>query len=182
MKIYGELNMRGRFWCRRVSRITNVIWNQDSIGRFLYAKETDSIWFGGNTDWKQITHAEDLINNGQEMLFMSYPFPDNWNIKTGDLNDRIVLTETTSSQIGDTGGSWTITGMNTQNVRHNHFAPTGMGQSNQSVLVGKSERYRYLTIPQHTHYMNNDTVHTHAFDGSWRPAYTLGSIGFYESE
>lgn len=32
MKIYGKMDMRGAFWCQRAARITNVVYNANSLG------------------------------------------------------------------------------------------------------------------------------------------------------
>lgn len=181
MKVYGRLDMRGKFWTQRASRITDLIWQHSAVSRLVFAKETDSLWFGGATRWKQLTHAKDLINDGQKMLFMSYPLPDNWTMDTSDLNDRIVYIDNNNTTTGNQGGSWIITGMNSQDVDHSHYAPNSVGLPTVSALVGSSEIYGRVSNLSHRHYMSNAEQHSHEFDGAWRPEYTLAAVGVYSS-
>lgn len=180
MDIYGRLNMRGKFWVQRATRITDLLWTAAAVGRVVYSKEDDSMWFGGQTRWRQITHVSDLVNNGQKMVFMDYPLPDDWTIEDSGNSDRSILLTNNNTQIGDVGGSWTITGMNTQDTRHKHYAPDGIGLPTSGRSVGRSEIYTSASNMSHRHYMNNDELHTHAFDGSWRPQHTLAIVGVYD--
>jgi len=179
MKIYGKMDMRGAFWCQRAARITNVVYNANSLGKLVYAKETDTLWYGGNSRWEEIFGSTSLLNGGQKMIFMSYPLPTNWTLWTDDINDRMILLNADQNGLGDVGGSWTITGMNPQNVYHNHYAPGGMTRASSDEDVGKSDRNYYLSKEEHRHSMAYDPAHTHAFDGSWRPALIYGTVGTY---
>ena len=181
MDVYGRLDMRGKFWVQRASRITDLVWTAAAVARLVYAKQTDGLWFGGETQWRQLTHARDLINDGQRLVFMTYPLPTNWTLETDGINDRAILVTNNNTQIGRTGGSWIISGMDTQDARHNHFATAGIGLPNTSRVVGSSEIYSRSANLSHRHYMSNDEKHTHTFDGSWRPAYTKAVIGYYNA-
>lgn len=179
MKIYGRIDMRGKFWVQRATRITDLIWTAAAISRIVYSKEDDSIWFGGKTRWRQITHGTDLVNTGQKMIFMSYPLPVDWTIEDTGNNDKSIMVTNNNTQIGDSGGSWTITGMNTQDTRHTHFAPNGFGLPTTGRAVGASEIYTSGSNMSHRHYMSYDSLHSHAFDGSWRPHHVKGIVGVY---
>jgi hypothetical protein len=54
------------------------------------------------------------IPPGTKMLFKQGSAPSGWTFKSED-NDRVLINTSTQSQGGDTGGSWTISGMNVQN-------------------------------------------------------------------
>ena len=179
MDVYGRMDMRGKFWVQRANRITDLVWTASAVRRLVYAKETDSLWFGGIDRWRQLTHAINLINEGQKMIFMSYPLPDNWTITTDDVDSRAVLVSSNNTQTGKTGGSWTISGMNTQSSRHNHYAPGGIGLPSTSRVVGASDIYTRASNMDHRHYMSNDSYHSHTFDGAWRPAHVKAIVGVY---
>lgn len=179
MEIYGRLDMRGKFWVQRATRITDLLWTAAAVSRVVYSKTDDSMWFGGQTKWRQITNVTDLINGGQKMVFMDWPLPVDWTLETSDVNDRAILLVNNNTQIGDKGGSWTISGMNSQDTKHSHYAPGGVGLPTTSRAVGASEIYSRSSNLSHRHYIGNDANHSHSFDGAWRPAHTKAIVGTY---
>jgi hypothetical protein len=146
----------------------------------VYAKTLDTLWFCGLTAWIEVASSTSLINANQAMIFFNYPLPDNWTLKTTNVNDRMVILEpSTLSSTGSVGGSWTITGMNNTTSTHNHYAPGGVSESSNSTSIGKSDRDDYQSRPSHRHYLSYDGTHTHTFGSAWRPALVYAITGTY---
>jgi hypothetical protein len=180
MKIYGKTEMRGPFWTQRVNTSADVSWSSSRLGRLVYAKITDTLWFCGLTAWIEVAGSTSLINTNQTMVFFNYPLPTNWTLKTDIINDRMIILEpTTPGAAGTYGGTWIISGMNNTTSTHNHYAPGGVSQSSSSTRIGKSDRNDYQSQPDHRHYLSYDGTHTHTFDGGWRTPLVFGIVGVY---
>lgn len=180
MKIYGRMDNRGKLWIQRVNSIGDVQWVVDDIGRIIYAKSTDSLYFGGTSGWVKITDADDLFNIGQKLLFFSYPLPDGWTLKTdSSFDDRAVIITNDGGQVNSKGGSWVITGMQEQTLPHNHYAPLNVSQPTTFANIGSSDFYAICSDRYHRHHISLDGKHTHDFTGEWRMKWAKACEGEY---
>ena len=101
-------------------------------------------------------------------LFGKWPLPPGWNI--ANKNDAILHITTTGGSVGAIAGSWTITGIDIQGS-HDHAGVTG--QAIGSFRIGDSNaKNKRASLVKHTHSLQVDGLHSHAFADSWRPAYT----------
>lgn len=175
MRIQGKVDCKGKFWAPTINYITDEVWSASKEARLFYSTQTDSLWYADSVEWKKITHAEDVINDGQKMLFLSYPLPDSWTVDTTH-NEISVLTSTTEANAGSSQGSWTITGMSGSEGVHNHSVSSG----NEAAWTGVSEGWGYLSIWWHYHFMSkSETEHTHSIDVDWKPKYVYVLKGIY---
>ena len=105
-----------------------------------------------------------------------YPLPNYWNIDFGS-NDIMPLISNDETMAGTYGGSWTISGVRSTGS-HNHGGNTGT--PNNSIVIGASELYANVAGSNHTHSIQSDGIHSHTFDGSWRPKYTKFLVVRYD--
>ena len=172
------MNLRGKFWPQRLASIIEDPWVSGYEGRFLYDEDKQALYYASATEWVKLQTEFDLFDEGQKLLFVSQPLPTGWNIDTV-WNDRSVLITTTGSQVGGTGGSWTITGM-VSNAGHDHYPQAGgMGNPTSIQRRSTSDWYTYSAKSIHTHYITVDGAHTHTFDGQWRPSYVKVGVGVH---
>jgi len=178
LKVYGTVNILGDFWPQRTSDISEVIWTSAAEGRILYDTDNDDLYYGSASGWVKLTDTDDLFSVGSSLIFASV-IPTGWNIDTAFVDKIIMLTNSTSL-IGTDGGQWAITGM-VATGKHKHFTPSGLGFPATTVYADDDYKYlRALAGKYHKHTFNNNSNHSHTFDGSWRPAYTKLVIGVYQ--
>jgi hypothetical protein len=128
-----------------------------------------------DTDWLLVTTPYDIMSSGTEILMGTYPFPTGWTISSS-YDDRMVMLTNTTGEIGNTGGSWTITGIDSQGA-HNHGGSTGTPSA--TVRVGGSDIYTRGGSQTHSHSIETQGLHQHTFDGNWRPAYVKFAVAQY---
>jgi len=177
MNIYG-MDIRGKFWIPRVSSITDHPWMVGDEGRILYGEESQKVFYGGNTEWKEVTGAKSLFAENSEIIFGSTPLPTGWNIKTIDALGPTIVTTTDTDEVGDLEGTWFITGM-VADGDHNHFAPDASATPSAFDGRGTSELYDYVPGNSHIHDIYASGTHVHTFLGSWRPPYRIFGIGVW---
>jgi hypothetical protein len=162
---FHEIDIKGYFKLPIEANISSVthLGSADE-GRIFYSSGQDTIYYGTNTTFVRIPGKYDIYENGDVVLMGTYPFPNYWTlINYGSRGIRIV---STGSSAGAVGGTWTITGCDTQGA-HTHTT----GTATQLDSIGKDDSYADTSPSTHTHTMEYDGLHTHAFDGNWRPAW-----------
>lgn len=165
---FHKIDVRGKFWLPRETSLSSVT-HQGHVdeGRLFYAIAEDAIYYGDQDEWQLIARQEDVFEDETKVIMGYYPLPDYWNIDTG-FNDIVPIISDTESQAGDTGGFWAIAGMSTDGS-HDHGGLTG-GPTQDRVL-GASEIYTTVARNNHRHSLQVDGLHSHTFDGTWRPRY-----------
>lgn len=176
MDVHG-MDLRGEFWPQRISSITDDPWQASYEGRLVYDETDQALYYASASEWVKITAVGDLFNINQKIIFASTPLPDGWNIDTS-VDDSIILTTTTGTQTGDSGGTWTISGM-VADGSHDHFTPDNMSGPTTTAYAGASEIYTTAGSNSHKHSVPDDGSHTHDFDGLWRPVYVQFAVGVY---
>lgn len=175
MKVYGTVNILGKFWPQRSSDISEVSWSAEDEGRILYDSDNDKLYYGTSSKWQKVSDIDDLFSIQTTLLFASV-LPTGWNISSD--NDKVIMLTGSGSLVGQTGGSWIITGASTDG-KHKHFTPSGLGKPGTSqwrVRIGDW----LVANKNHKHTFNNTGNHTHTFDGSWRPYSVKLAIGVYQ--
>lgn len=176
MDLHGP-NLRGKFWPQRISSIEDDPWIVDYEGRLVYDEDAQALYFASSSEWVKITSVGDLFNIGQKLIFLT-TLPTGWNIDA-EADDRIILVTTTGDQVGDTGGSWVISGMNDDGL-HDHFTPDQMSNPTSIGWAGASEIYSSAGTKTHKHIVVDGGLHSHGFQGTWRPENALFAVGVYQ--
>jgi len=171
---FDKVEVIGNIWLHRVAD-KDIERHRTGIdeGRFIYAQAQQKIYYGTSSDWQVISTRYDVIDSGTRMLMGKFPLPEGWNIVTEN-NDRLVLISNAGSEVGGTAGSWTITGLDQQGS-HNHT--TGFGYPRERLGSDNLDN-QYTALYQHRHSIAVDGLHSHTFDGTWRPSY----VKFCEAE
>jgi hypothetical protein len=172
------MDIRGKFWIQRISAILDHPWQAGDEGRIVYDEENDQVYFGGATEWKKANAPSSIFSVGSEIIFASTPLPAGWNIKLVSVLDTILITDSTE-EVGDTGGSWAITGMNGAG-NHNHFAPDPTAIPTTEGGRGTSSYYNWVPGNNHIHDIYASGNHSHTFDGSWHPPTKQYGIGVWQ--
>jgi len=167
MSKYHELNVIGKLWVQRVNDISTYTHNGSvEVGRLIYDRATEQLFYGTGTAWRKFNGKYDVIPQGTKILMGRFPLPTGWNIVAAE-NDKMVILTSEEADIGNTGGDWTITGIQA-NANHDHGGYTGPYTGN-TVHAGDSDKYGSTTTKKHTHSIGSDGSHFHSFNGSWRP-------------
>ena len=107
-----------------------------------------------------------------KMVFVSYPLPMGWVLDT-TANDKTLIIQNSSTGIGDSAGSWNISGFNAAGG-HSH----SLGTSNYNIRYPQSTQASfYIARAEHKHSVSSEGNHTHTQDGTWRPAFKKSCIG-----
>jgi hypothetical protein len=176
---FHRIDIRGKFWLPQVDdHSTEPHYGKVDEGRMFYSKSTDAVYFGDQDEWVLITRRQDVLVDGTKVLMGKYPLPNYWNIDF-TANDLVPLISNDELQAGSLGGSWSITGLETAGA-HDHGGVTG--SANNSIVIGSSDIYTSVARDTHTHTLQVDGLHSHTFDGSWRPAYTKFMVVRYDVE
>ena len=179
---FHKIKNQGNFWIQRVSDISVINHTASDEGRFVYSMSDDSVYVGTSTEFLKLSVEYSLISSGAKMLFGSYPLPVGWNITNFSSDfDAVVSITNVSNDINKIGGTWTITGMN-DSSDHDHT-----GYTDYSDEVYES-RWHWDDPPfdfsgsaaVHRHSILSDGVHSHTFDGNWRPYYIYFAEGTYQ--
>jgi len=163
---FDKVQMQGKFW---IERSISTARHKDIVdeGRVMYASDTECLYFGTDSDWVKVAGQYDVFTPLTTMLFGKYPLPPGWNINVKE--DIIVHMTITSSEVGNISGNWVITGADVQGT-HRHGGVTG--PATDYVVCGSNHnKGRVLPLASHTHSIQQDGLHTHTFDGTWRPQY-----------
>jgi hypothetical protein len=121
------------------------------------------------------------VPSGTKMFFKQNSAPAGWTFASED-NDRTLLNTSTEAEGGDTGGSWTISGLThahthdyTEVPRHRHSAETSEIATNSGYWA-QGEANNNTTF--YTDYTGSATCTTEgastesvSSDASWRPSY-----------
>ena len=176
MKVYGTVNILGKFWPQRTSSIAEVAWTAEDEGRILYDSDNYDLYYGSSSGWEELTGAEDLFTVGTQLIFASV-LPTGWNITTV-WDDKAVILTSSTSQIGTKTGDWTLSGLSTTGG-HNHFTPESMGGALVNYTKAQAGTRALAGAEGHKHTLPTAGNHTHTFDGNWRPARVKLAVGIY---
>jgi len=168
---YDKVQMQGKLWLHRVADVDTTRHRTGTDeGRLIYSRSDEKLYYGQNADWKKIVDAQDVITTGTKMLMTRFPIPDSWNI-VEDNDDVTIIITNVSATVGDTGGTWIIDSMTGETGSHDHDGETGP-PVNDFAWLGKSDFSGAVPADHHTHNIQSDGLHSHAFDGSWRPEHS----------
>jgi len=175
MSKYFEIDAKSKFRIHKVKDHATHIHNGivDKT-RLIYSEEDERLYIGEVSDWIAISTPYDIFDQNTKMLFGSYPLPTGWNIDT-TYNDKVVLLETDAGQIGDTGGSWTITGI-FGGGSHNHNINKSIATIKNWVDGGG----RFVAAWYHGHFTSDEATHTHSHSPAWRPYNIRYCVGEYQ--
>lgn len=165
---FHNINNQGKVWIQRVDDISLIGFTADDESCLVYSRSDDKVYIGTSTEWRVLATEYSVMDQGSKMLFGSYPLPVGWNIS--DIDDTMVMITNSSGSIGSYSGTWTITAM-LDSESHNH---TGYTKYANVVRYVKnySDAYRVdRPVASHRHSILADGIHSHTFDGLWRPAY-----------
>jgi len=164
---FHEINGQGEIWIQRVDDINLIGHTSDDESRLVYSKSNDKVYIGTSTEWRDLAIEYSVMEQGAKMLFGSYPLPIGWNI--GNRNDEVVLITNSSGSIGAESGTWVISQMNNSNA-HDHGGRTN--RATVKISLKKYDAHKvYRPLWNHRHSIMADGIHTHTFDGNWRPEY-----------
>lgn len=176
MKIYGDVDIYGKFWPQIVIKISETDFTEDTdSGRIAFDANDENVYYGAQNDWMKINDITDLLNIGQRIIFCK-SLPTGFTLVS--LDDETILVTNSLSEIGTESGSWTLSGVDTSST-HNHFSTLGMGYPSVVGMRGTSEIYTYAGDRYHRHTMSSEGAHTHTFDSNWRPAWMKYILGEY---
>ncbi len=165
---FHEINNQGKIWIQRIDDINDISYSTSDESRILYSKSDEKIYIGTDSEWLALATNYSVISLNTKMIFGSYPLPTGWNIKNE--NDVLVSITNNSGSIGAKAGDWSITSV--QNSQpHNHGGFTGSASSGMTGhRIIKDTGFISTAPSTHKHSIYSDGIHTHTFDGTWRPA------------
>ncbi len=174
MSKYFEIDAQSKFISHRVMNQTTYEHTESDIARLIYSDDDERLYIGGVNNWIAVSTPYDILDQGTKMLFGAYPLPTGWNLDTS-WNDRVALLDTNASQIGTTGGSWTITGI-FGSGSHNHNLTHDWATTQVNVDYGQM----YVSSVYHGHFTATEPNHTHAHTPGWRPYNIRYCVGEYQ--
>ncbi len=150
----------------------------------IYSEDDGKLYYGTQTDWKQVMGTYDFITVDSRMMFGYFPLPDGWNINTTK-DDMTVMITQTADDVSQTTGSWTITGIESAGAHghgtlidasHEKYSSWpgkyALGISDKSIKRGTSDIHDpRASNDEHYHAIDEDGYHDHGFNVNWRPAY-----------
>lgn len=164
---FDKTEIIGNIWLHRVAdKDTERHRSITDEGRLIYAESQQKVYFGDDTDWQLLTSKYDVLTSGTKMLMGDWPLPTGWNIVSTNGDKAIILTNS-GAEVGSTGGSWTISGIDQQGSHNSH----SIGKPTVTNYLGSSELYTTVGWYNHVHTLVVDGLHDHSFDGTWRPKY-----------
>lgn len=177
MKVYGDVDLRGKFWPQIAIDYTEEDFTEDTdSGRLLFNAGDSCIYYGAKSEWVKITDSNDLINSGQQLIFCNETLPTGFTLV--DKDDKTILITNSLSSVGSEDGTWTITDTE-YSSNHNHYSTSGMGYPSVVGKRGTSETYAYAGDHYHRHTLSSAGSHKHSFEGTWRPDYIKYILGEY---
>ena len=175
MSKYFEIDAQSKFRTHKVADQATHTHNLISdIARLIYSEVDERLYIGHINRWIAVSTPYDVLDQNTKMLFGAFPLPTGWNIDV-TLNDKVVLLDTNAGQIGDTGGSWTISGINS-NGSHNHNLAYDRATIQAEIDYGQS----IVSSGWHGHYTTTESSHTHAHTPGWRPYNIKYCVGEYQ--
>ena len=166
---FHRINTQGRIWIQRVDDVSLIGHIAADEDRLVYSKSDDNIYIATSSEWIVLSTKYSVLTAGSTLLFGSYPLPTGWNIT--NYNDVIVSITDSSGSVGSLAGAWQITGFGTGGS-HDHGGST---TAPDNVYVTWPDNNPDYTLDAsvvnhlHGHTLIADGVHTHSFDGAWRP-------------
>lgn len=174
---FHKIDTRGKFWLpQETSKASVTHGGSVDEGRIFYSIAEDAIYYGDQDEWKLIARKEDVITDGTKVIMGTYPLPVYWNIDSS-ANSMVPLITNNTAEIGTGGGTWTISGLSTDGA-HDHGGVTGA--PNNAIVIGSSDIYTSVARDNHTHTLQVDGLHSHTFDGAWRPKYRKYLLARYD--
>ena len=164
---YDKIKIKGKIWIERVADITTTR-HRGTIdeGRLVYSIANASFYFATATEFVVLAGKYDVISSLSIMLMGYSPLPTGWTTNTAK-NDQVIILTSDSGDVGDVSSdSWTITGIE-EDGSHSHGGY--VNASGSYLRVGKSDYQSTIPLYNHLHSIIADGLHTHSFDGTWRP-------------
>jgi len=161
---FHEVDIRGSFKLPIESN-SSLRWDANEIGKMFYSIADNGIFFGDASGYTKLNGYLDVFQTNTSAIMGSYPIPTGWNILSSYVGRCIYITGI-PGEVGITDGSWTIWGLSTAG-QHDHTLSPAV----EDRPVGKSDIYGDCSKDTHIHTMTADGLHTHTFDGNWRPAW-----------
>lgn len=178
MKIYGDVDIRGKSWPQIAIDYTEEDFTEDiDSGRILFNAGDNCLYFGAKNEWVKITDTNDLINAGQRLIFCNEILPTGYTLV--DIDDKTIIITNSLSSVGLESGSWIISDTE-YSANHNHYSSSGMGYASRTIGRGTSEIHAVAGGRYHKHTLSSAGRHKHTFQGTWRPAYMKYILGEYE--
>ena len=143
------------------------------VGRLIYSQADQRLCIGTLSSWIPVSTPYDILDQNTKVLFGSYPLPVGWNLDITD-DDKVGLITNTASEIGTSGGDWTISGM-VESGEHDHI--TGAGSL---YILHRGRGYYGMSLTNHTHTISNDGGHIHSMGHSWRPYHIKYCVAEYQ--
>lgn len=178
MKVYGIVNILGKFWPQRTSAISEVDWSVEDEGRILFDGDNSDFYYGSSTGWEKLESRTNVFSFGSKLIFAS-TLPTNWNIDLTIESDPVVVLSGWGLLIGRRNGDWEITGMN-DSGSHDHYTPDNLGVASETVEFSDDDPDEVVSAESHKHTLTYGGSHSHTFDGTWKPAYVRFVIGEYQ--
>lgn len=175
---FHEVDVRGKFWVQKINdKDTEQHHGNIDKGRVFVSQDDNTFYYGASATWVKATGSYDVFNIGSKVLMGKFPLPDGWSVDSS-FNDMTAMTTSAGSATGDISGSWTITTVSTGGA-HDHFGGL-TGPPNRFLTAGKSEELIDAGGgDDHRHTILVDGIHTHTFDGTWRPKYSKWMMATY---
>ncbi|MHA2030691.1 MAG: hypothetical protein ACW99Q_15000 [Candidatus Kariarchaeaceae archaeon] len=178
---FDKVEVIGSFWMHRVADADTHPHKAVDEGRLIYSIDNERVYYGSNTEWVLLTTAYDVIDQGQRMLFGSWPLPTGWNITNRDDVSVAIISAgggvgSLGSEVGESS-TWAITGIQEQGS-HSHGGQTG--NPDRVVRRGTSDAQEYVAQDNHKHSLIVDGLHSHSFTGTWRPHHIKLAEGEYQ--
>jgi len=123
---------------------------------------------------------DDALESGTRAPFIQNSAPADWTFVSG-LGDMVILNTATESEGGDTGGSWTISGLEAEAHVHEVDISGTTGNPNNFDTADAGANIPLASNPHgHAFDVEGDTELSTALavssDGDWRPAYVKSII------
>ena len=175
MSKYFEIDAQSKFRSHKITDQATQTHTLSDLARLIYSEADERLYIGGVNSWIAVSTPYDVLDQGTKMLFGAYPLPTGWNMETS-LNDKVVLLDTTASQIGNTGGSWTITGINGAGNHNHNIVPADYATLSVEIDYGQD----ICSSVYHSHFTTTESNHTHAHTAGWRPYNIRYCVGEYQ--
>ena len=176
MSKFHKIDCQNKIIVHKVANKDSHVHNGEvDEGRLIYCETNKRFYIGDVNSWNMLSTSYDVFDQGTKVLMGYYPLPTGWNLDTS-FNDRLALLDNNESNIGNTGGSWTISGMYSDG-QHTHSSSTAsIGTASSSA----TNKVKNSSLHLHRHIASADGYHDHTFDGTWRPYYKTYCVAEYQ--
>ena len=175
MSKYYEIDAQGKFRIPKVAdKDTEDITLISDTSRLIYSEADERLCIGTSSTWEILATPYDIFDQLTKVLIGSFPLPTGWNLETTH-NDKVALITDDVTEVEDTGGSWVISGMDTDGA-HVH----SMGNPSTIAQVDYSSEHNQFPNLYHVHSVSSDGGHVHVMDGLWRPYHIYYCIAEYQ--